>query len=200
MKKIITLILVCTMAISMVACGGKKESADDNGNSKPSNTSTPEVTAEATPDATTNNSDSTNNTPDDSDNPPANVNPVELALFPKTSPDAGAYATIKVSKDVKMDDETAWLGLCPEGKDYITELEADEEDVVWFNYEAREDGDPYVFSCDFSNVEDGTYALVVATSDDAEVGYVVIQLSMTKAGEELKFDFTNAKLNERPAK
>ena len=182
MKKIITLVLICAMALSMVACGGKKESSDNKGDSKPSSTSTLEAT------------------PDDSSNSPVDVNPVELLFFPKTSADAGAYATIKVSADVKMDDESAWLGLCPAGKDYITEAEADDADEIWFGLEGREDGDPYVFSCDFESVADGTYALVVATSDNAEVGYVVIQLSMTKAGEDLKFDFTNAKLNERPAK
>lgn len=195
MKKIITLVLICAMALSMVACGGKKESSDNKGDSTPSSTSTSDAT-----DTAPNNTDSSNNTPDDSSNSPVDVNPVELLFFPKTSADADAYATIKVSADVKMDDESAWLGLCPAGKDYITEAEADDADVIWFGLEGREDGDPYVFSCDFESVADGTYALVVATSDDAEVGYVVIQLSMTKAGEELKFDFTNAKLNERPAK
>ena len=98
-----------------------------------------------------------------------------------------------------MDDDSAWLGLCPEGTDYITELEADEADVIWFYSEPREDGDPYVYACDFSGVEDGTYALVVTTSDDASVGYVVIQLSMTKDGDSLTFDYSNARIKERPA-
>lgn len=114
---------------------------------------------------------------------------------------SGSYATISVDASVKMDDTSAWLGLCPAGKDYITELEADEVDVIWFNADAREaDSDPYVFACDFEPVEDGTYALVVATSDDAEVGYIAIQLTMEKNGDSLKFDFDNAKRKERPAK
>ncbi len=190
MKKIITLLLVCTMALGMVACGGDKKESSSNENS--SNNSANTVTKPAE-------TDSTNTTPD-SGNTQEEVNPVELAFFPKTSTDAGAYATIKVSEKVKMDDETAWLGLCPDGKDYITEAEADEVDVIYYYSDAREEGDPYVFACDFSDVQDGTYALIVATSDDENVGYVVIQLSMTKAGDKLTFDYSNAKIKERPAK
>lgn len=129
------------------------------------------------------------------------LNPVELLFFPKTSSDAGAYATIKLSENVELDDETAWLGLCPNDKDYITEAEADEVDVVFFYADMREENnDPYVFSCDFSDVEDGTYALVVTSSDDENVGYVVIQLEMTKNGDSISFDYSNAKHNDRPGK
>lgn len=180
MKKFFTFILVSAMALSMVACGDgkKKSSSKDNDSSKPDD----KVTIE------------------DNGNTEVEQNPVEMVFHPATSADTGAYATIKVSADIKMDDTSAWLGLCPEGKDYITELEADDVDVIWFNYADREEGEPYVYACDFSSVEDGTYALVVATSDDENVGYVVIQLSMTKAGEKLTFDYTNAKIKERPAK
>lgn len=181
MKKHLALILAGVMAFSVAACG----KGTDESSAKPSEEGS-KVTSSA-------------------EKPAQNggeiaVNPVETLFRPSTSSAVGAYATIKVSADVKMDDESAWLGLCPTGKDYITELEADEVDVIWYNYEAREEGDPYVFACDFESVEDGTYALVVATSDDENVGYVVIQLEMTKKGEELSFDYTNAKLKERPAK
>ncbi len=177
MKKLAALLLTGILALSLAACG--KPAASNSGD-KPNGTSAEEA----------------NNAGE------VQVNPVELAFFPKTSSDAPAYATIKVSETVKMDDESAWLGLCPAGKDYITELEADEVDIIWFSMDGKEDfeKDPTVFSCDFGSVEDGTYALVVATSDDAEVGYVVIQLEMTKKGDLLEFDFANAKLNERPAK
>ena len=130
---------------------------------------------------------------------PSGISKVESLFHPATSSDAGAYATVKISAEVKMDDETAWLGLCPTGKDYITEEEADDVDIIWFSYDAREEGDPYVYACDFSSVEDGTYALVVTSSDDASVGYVIIQLLMTKDGDKLTFDYTNAKYNERPS-
>ena len=69
----------------------------------------------------------------DDEDDTADVNPVELAFFPKTSPDAGAYATIKILPEVKMDDESAWLGLCPAGKNYITEIEADESEIKEFD-------------------------------------------------------------------
>lgn len=125
-------------------------------------------------------------------------NPVE-SVFKATS--SGAQATVKLDASVKMDDTSAWLGLCPAGKTYVTELEADEVDVVWYNADAREkESDPYVFSCDFSDVADGTYAVVVATSDDENVGYIAVQLEMTKAGNKLTFNFEGAKLNKRPAK
>lgn len=129
------------------------------------------------------------------------LNSVEQIFHPATSSATGAYATIKVSSDIKFDDNTAWLGLCPAGKDYITELEADDVDVIWYNAEAKEnEKDPHVFACDFSDVDDGTYALVVTSSDDENIGYVIIQLEMTKKGETLAFNYDNAKIKERPAK
>lgn len=179
MKKYLSFVMAGIMALSLTACGSSESSSKKDSSSKTSKT---EETIQ----------NDVGNTSD--------VNPVELAFFPKTSPDAGAYATIKVSPEVKMDDESAWLGLCPAGKNYITEIEADEADVIYFYYDYREDGDPYVYACDFSSVDDGTYALVVCTSDDENVGYVAIQLEMTKKGEELSFDYSNAKIKERPAK
>lgn len=176
MKK--KILLTCLLAMSLVACGTKKDET-----TKPDN----EV-------STTENSTQTEN------NNASTTNQVESVFSPATSAATGAYATIKISSEVKMDDESAWLGLCPTGKDYITEAEADEVDVVWYNADYREnDSDPYVFACDFSDVEDGTYALVVATSDNEEVGYIAIQLEMTKNGDKLTFDYSNAKLKERPA-
>lgn len=177
MKKTFIMALACIMAVLLAACGAPKDN--------PSSSNT-EVSAPADNSSQAENTDSA-------------LNPVETLFFPATSPADGAYATIKVSNEVKMDDESAWLGLCPAGKDYITELEADDVDVIWFNADAREENDPYVFACDFSTVEDGTYALVVATSDDENVGYVAIQLEMTKDGDKLSFDFANAQLKERPA-
>lgn len=183
MKKLFALLLVTMMVFSLVACGGDKKEKSTNAS----------VTKAA------NNTDSTSTDNGNGENQVA-TNPVQDVFHAATSSATGAYATIKVSADVKMDDTTAWLGLCPAGKDYITELEADEVDVIYFYAEYREDGDPYVFACDFENVEDGTYALIVATSDDENVGYVVIQLTMTKSGDKLSFDFENAKLKQRPSK
>lgn len=184
MKKIIAAILVCLMMVSLASC------ALGNGIS---NTASGEQNNPTTQSGQNgqNNDQSGTLTP----------NPVELVFHPATSPDAGAYATIKISSDIKFDDSTAWLGLCPAGKDYITELEADDVDVIWYNEEGREEeSDPHVFACDFSDVEDGTYALVVTTSDDENIGYVVIQLEMTKSGDTLTFNYENAQIKERPAK
>lgn len=171
MKKYLAFLLAVMMVLSLTACGGGK---------KPEETAAPQNTAVA-------------------GNTSETLGVVEGLFHPATSSATGAYATIKISSDVKLDDETAWLGLCPAGKDYITEAEADDAQVIWFYYDAREEGDPYVYSCDFSSVEDGTYALVVNTSDDENIGYVIIQLLMTKDGDKVTFDYTDAKYNDRPS-
>ena len=178
MKKILPIVLAVILSVSIVGCGKQQNNANPQGNS-------------------TNTSQTTQNGQNDQGT--IAPNPVELAFHPATSPDAGAYATIKVSADIKFDDETAWLGLCPAGKDYVTEQEADDVDVIWYNADATEsETDPHVFACDFSDVDDGTYALVVTSSDDENVGYVIIQLEMTKKGETLTFNYDNAKIKERP--
>lgn len=182
MKKKLAIVLATIMVLSLTACG----SSANEGSQTSSAAGTTSTTSGTTGHAET------------SQGVSIGLSPVEAAFHPATS---GSYATIKVDSSVPMDDETGWLGLCPAGKDYITELEADEVDEIWFNYDTREaDTDPYVFACDFEPVADGTYALVVATSDDENVGYVVIQLTMEKKGDKLTFDYSDAKLKERPAK
>ncbi len=125
--------------------------------------------------------------------------PVRNVFSAAYSSATGAYATIKVKSGLKMDG-SAWVGLCPQGKDYYNEREADDVDIIYFHPDAYEEGQDHVFACDFSSVEDGTYALVVATSDDENAGYIAIQLEMTKTGDKIEFDYTNAKLNNPPAK
>ena len=171
MKRFSALLLALVMTVSLTACGGGQKPA--------------EAPAQQTA------------APSGTDSQKENL--VESLFHPATSSATGAYATIEISADVKLEDETAWLGLCPAGKDYITEEEADDVDVIWFAYDAREKGEPYVYSCDFSSVDDGTYALVVTSSDDASIGYVVIQLLMTKDGDKISFDYSNAKYNEHPS-
>lgn len=179
-KKLLATVLTGAMVFALAACGSAPANTSGQGNGSAGSSA------------------QTGSSTQSGGSSQTEVNPVMLAFHPATQ---GSYATIKVDSSIKMDDESAWLGLCPAGKDYITELEADEVDVVWFNADAREaDSDPYVFACDFEPVEDGTYALVVATSDDENVGYVVIQLTMEKKGDSLNFDYTDAKIKERPAK
>lgn len=193
MKKVIVFLMVAVLALAIVGCG-KKES---NAKSQDNNSNAPQTTQSEQNGQSENNDQNPQNEPADTNA----VNPVELVFHPATSTATGAYATIKVSADIKFDDESAWLGLCPAGKDYVTELEADDVDVIWYNADATEnETDPHVFSCDFTDVADGTYALVVATSDDENVGYIVIQLEMTKQGDTLTFNYDNAKIKERPEK
>lgn len=178
MKKIIAAALACLMMASLASCASANggTTATDTGTAAGEQTNATNAGA-------------------------IELNPVEKVFRPATSSATGAYATIKVSADIKFDDTSAWLGLCPAGKDYVTELEADEVDVIWFHADAREnDTDPHVFACDFTDVEDGTYALVVTSSDDENVGYVIIQLEMTKKGDSLTFKYDNAAIKERPNK
>jgi len=170
------------MALSLVACGKSDKEEKTTGSA---------VTTTESKGSDNNNSGGENQ---------SQTSAVENVFRAATSSATGAYATITVSADVKMDDTSAWLGLCPAGRDYLNERDADDVDVIFFYADDRGENDPYVFACDFSSVEDGTYALTVSTSDDEEVGYVAIQLKMTKSGEKLTFDFENAKLNERPSK
>ena len=175
MRKLLSFTLACLTALTLTACGSS--SSEDS--EKPDNNTSSGKTETVQQNG-------------------SEENPVTGIFHPAAS---GNYATIKIDPSVKMDDTSAWLGLCPPGKDYITELEADDVDVIWFGLDAREnESDPYVFACDFESVEDGKYALVVATSDDENVGYVVIQLSMEKKGDDLKFDFSDAKIKDRPSK
>jgi len=180
MKKIWALVLIVIMVASLSACGAKKSSVtvttDDTASGKATQTATQNTTA-------------------------VKSNPAADNFIPGHSSAIPDYATISILPEIKMDDETAWLGLCPLGKDYITELEADEADVIWFRADDKlDENDKTVFACDFEGVEDGTYALVVCTSDDENVGYVVIQMNMTKKNGDLSFDLENAQLKERPKK
>jgi len=180
MKKYFTILIAFAMLLCLAACSGKSgntSSGDDN-----------KATATTKP-ASTQNNDANSGT----------VNPVQEVFRAGYSSATGAYATIKIDASLKMESD-AWLGLCPTGTYYYDEREADDVDVIFWNAEFREDGDPYVFACDFSEVEDGTYALVVATSDSEDVGYIAIQVQMTKNGDFIAFDYSDAKLNDAPNK
>lgn len=177
MKKKLTLLFLIMLLFGMTACGSK------------------EVKEDSKKDSTNTQSTNTQNT---NTNNEVGMNQVEKVFHPATTAN---YATVKVDSSIKMDDESAWLGLVPQGKDYRTELEADDVDIIWWGLEAREsENDPYVWACDFESVEDGKYDVVIATSDDENVGYVVIQLSMEKKGDKISFDYANAVIKERPTK
>ena len=174
MKKFLALIIAGILTVSLTACGSKGSESD-------ASESAPSSSTEVQPEA-------------------KGSNPAANNFIPATSSQTPNYATIKILPTVKMDGDDAWLGLCPAGKDYITEAEADAEDIIYFYAEPKEDEkDSTVFACDFESVEDGTYALVVCTSDDESIGYVAIQMNMTKKNGELTFDYDSAQLRERPA-
>lgn len=104
----------------------------------------------------------------------------------------------RLSHRVELDDSSAWLGLCPAGRDYLSEEEAEEAAIVRYTFEMRP-GDSFdEVPVNFGLVEDGTYALVVATSDEPGIGYVVIQVEMTKTDNRCTFRYEDGKINERP--
>lgn len=198
MKKLIVALLTTAMLFSFAACSFT-ENIDLGNNSTQSSTDSDNSKKDDSKKDDDSNSGESQVTvaQNDEDAKYGIGNPVHEVFTAGYSSATGAYATISVSSEIKMEAD-AWVGLCPAGVFYLDEREADDVDVIWFNADWREDGDPYVFACDFSDVEDGTYALVVATSDDEEVGYIVIQVQITKNGDSIDFDYSEAKLNEKP--
>jgi len=202
MKKYFVMVLACMacmLMISLSACDKSKADSTADTNSAASDKAADTNSAASDKAADANKAAPAKGT-DDAEAKRLGINhPVREVFKAAYASATGAYATITIDPKLKMD-QTAWVGLCPTGKDYYNEREADDVDVIYYYPDSREEGDKYVFACDFSSVEDGTYALVVATSDDENVGYIAIQLEMTKTGDSISFDYTNAKLNKAPSK
>lgn len=102
-----------------------------------------------------------------------------------------------VSRDLEIE-EDAWLGVVPTGKVYKTELEADDEDIVYTyaeNYLDETNAD-YRFVFDeeyFFSFEDGTYDMVLCSSDNGDIGKVLIQVGIEKTGNNVVIDYANEK-------
>ena len=104
-----------------------------------------------------------------------------------------------ISPEFKLE-ENSWLGICPAGKEYKTEVEADEVDIFWVGpdaYADRKANDPYTFvidNNDINNTEDGEYVMVLCDNDDE--GKLILQFPVTIKGSEITPDFSKIKINK----
>lgn len=110
----------------------------------------------------------------------------------------GKKVTVRLDPSLELDTETAWLGLVPPLMDYVTESEAEEVCFLQIPPTPQADGEPYRFDCDFTELAEGRYAMVICDSDDDSTGYVVIQTVLIAENDALLFDFSEAKLNANP--
>ncbi len=110
----------------------------------------------------------------------------------------GELVVFTVSKDFIFDDSSAWLGIIPTGTIYEKEADADEVDMVYCyaaNFE-DENKKSYRFEFEkeyFFSLGDGTYDLVLTSSDDGEIGKVLLQIGIETKGEDIRLDFENEK-------
>ena len=115
----------------------------------------------------------------------------------KVTSDGGSYSFM-FSSELKLY-ENAWLGLCPAGKSYKTELEADEDDTFWVNpdnFYGKAANEDYVFkisSEDIAMFEDGEYTMVLCDNDDE--GKVILYFPLVKNGAELIPDLEKITVN-----
>ena len=170
MKRIITILLSVMLILSLSACGSSEKEPATN----------------------TDNNQTAVNTNDASKVDPA------FAKVMSTSTD-GEYLVVTVSEDAGIMDESAWVGLVPAGTYYALEKDADEADVYYVYAEIREEGKPYVFRCNFAEVADGEYSLILTSSDNGDVGYVIAQVAVEKKGSDLTFNYEKSTVNSAPA-
>lgn len=172
MKKILALALVMAMAISFAACGSK------NGND--------ETTTESTQAQT--------NEPTQNSDVPKVDNLAEDAIGLETEAE---YIVFNASLDFKLESD-AWLGVIPTGTIYENEVDADAVDVAYVYCENFDmDGavsHRFAFEKDtLLDIEDGTYDLVLCSSDNEEIGKVLLQIGMEKSGDKITLDYENNK-------
>lgn len=91
----------------------------------------------------------------------------------------------------------AWVGICSKG-DYIYEDDADDAEFSYSYYEDREsDDDPYVFKVAINDMDSAEYSVVLCDTDNN--GYVIASWHVTLANGKATVDYTNFKINEKPA-
>lgn len=77
----------------------------------------------------------------------------------------------------------AWLGIVPEGKVYLSERDADDDDIYYvysenYNDENRTDYKFFYDKNSIQNIDDGQYNLILCSSDDESVGKVLFQIQI----------------------
>ena len=92
------------------------------------------------------------------------------------------------------------MGICPAGKSYKTEGEADEDDIMWMNPQPFEEekNAPYEFHFneeDISKIEDGEYTMVHCEDDGEESSKCYLHFPITIKGSTLTADFSKIVIN-----
>ncbi len=110
----------------------------------------------------------------------------------------GESVVFTASMDFKLEDSTAWLGIIPTGTKYEKEADADEVDMIYcyVGYYEEENKKSYRFEYEkeyFFGLGDGTYDMVLTSSDDGAIGKVLLQIGIEIKGEKITLDFDNKK-------
>lgn len=169
MKRLLAITLVFIMAVSFAACSGTKDTDETT-------TESTQTTASST---TTTSIDESNKNED-------------VALETEAE-----YVVFNASLDFKLESD-AWLGVIPSGTIYENEADADEVDIAYVYCENLDmDGATshrFAFEKEyFYDIEDGTYDLVLCSSDNEEIGKVLLQIGMEKTGNTITLDYENNK-------
>lgn len=96
--------------------------------------------------------------------------------------------------------ENSWMGICPAGKSYKTEGEADEDDIMWTSPEYVEEGKnkPFEFwfyEEDITGIEDGEYTMVLCEDDGLESSKCFFYFPITIKGSKINADFSKIVIN-----
>lgn len=166
-KSLVFLALVMVLALTMNACGKKSASNDETasgGNSSANGTAAQK---------------------DDENDEVTFTTDGDLVVF-------------TASPEFKLEDSTAWLGVIPTGTRYEKEADADDADMVYC-YVANFDDEKktnyrFEFEKDyFFGVGDGTYDMVLNSSDDGAIGKVLLQIGIEIKGGKITLDYENKK-------
>lgn len=173
MKKLLALALVMVMGISFVACSKNAEE--------------PESTTVPTQAQTTEVPSTTSSVGESKD-----IDEKDVAMETEDE-----FVVFNASLDFQIESD-AWIGVIPTGTIYKNEVDADAVDIA-YTYCENLDMDGAVshrFAFEknyFNDIEDGTYDLVLCSSDNEEIGKVLLQIGMEKNGEQITLDYENSK-------
>lgn len=107
------------------------------------------------------------------------------------------YYIFSVLDEYQLESD-AWLGVIPTGTLYEKEVDADDQDMIYTYCENLEKaaGEAYIFKFEkeyFDSIGDGTFDMVLCSSDNGEVGKVLLQYGIEKKGSDVSLDFVNEK-------
>lgn len=171
-SKVACVLLAGIMTIALGACSSGKSSTNANSQNKPA--------AETAADAGNN----SNSASKDSG--------VKIS-------NSGGYYIFTVDPSFKIT-SNSWMGICPAGKSYKTEGEADEDDIIWMNPQPFEEGKAVPFEFHFNEedikgIEDGDYTMALCEDDDVESSKCFLYFPVTIKGSTITADFSKIVIN-----